>query len=267
MSSRIFKRALVTGASAGIGEAFARELAGRGTHLVLVARSADRLESLAGQLREQLGVEVEVLTADLTAEDDLARVEDRLRRADAPVDLLVNNAGFGTFGRFDRLDVSREEAEIRLNTLAPVRLTHALLPGLRARGGGGVLNVSSMASFQPVGRMATYGATKAFLTSFSEALHEELRGEGIHITALCPGFTRTEFQAAAGVEDASSAIPGPLWGEAPDVARDGIEGVARNRAIVVPGTLNKVGASVSSLSPSAVTRRVVHAGLRRGRRG
>jgi uncharacterized protein len=261
----VYKRALITGASAGIGEEFGRQLAGRGTHLVLVARSVDKLEDLAAQLREANGVEVEVLPADLTTEAGLATVEDRLRRVDAPVDLLINNAGFGTFGRFSRSDIDREESQIRLNALAPVRLTHALLPGLRARGGGGVLNVSSMAGFQPVGKMAAYGATKAFLNSFSEALHEELRGEDIHVTVLCPGFTKTNFQAVAGVEKASSTIPDLLWAEADAVARAGIEGVAKGRAVVVPGGANRVGAAISSLSPSAITRRVVHAGMRRGR--
>jgi uncharacterized protein len=262
----VYRRALITGASTGIGEAFARQLAARGAHLVLVARSEDRLAAIAAELREAHGVEVEVLPADLTTEAGLVDVEDRLRRADAPVDLLINNAGFGTFGRFSRSDIEREEEQIRLNSLAPVRLTHALLPGLKARGGGGVLNVSSMAAFQPVGRMAAYGATKAFLNSFSEALHEELRSEDIHVTVLCPGFTRTNFQAVAGVEDASSAIPALLWSEAEDVARRGLDAVADGRAVVVPGGANRVGAAISSLSPSAITRRVVHLGMRRGRR-
>ena len=266
MRPRVFKRALITGASGGIGEEFARQLAAHGTHVVLVARSEERLAELAAGLREANGVEVEVLAADLTTDAGLAGVEDRLRRADAPVDLLINNAGFGTFGRFSRSDIEREEGQIRLNTLAPVRLTHALLPGLRARGGGGVLNIASMAAFAPIGRMATYGATKAFLTSFSEALHEELRGEGINVTALCPGFTRTDFQAVAGVEEASKAIPTPLWGEADDVARSGIEGVASGRAVVVPGGVNRLGAVISTFSPSAITRRIVHGGLRRGSR-
>jgi uncharacterized protein len=262
----VYRRALITGASSGIGECLARQLAARGAHLVLVARSEDRLSVLAAELRDAHGVEVEVLTADLTVPEELGAVEERLRRVDAPVDLLVNNAGFGTFGRFQSLAPEGEEGQIRLNALAPVRLTHALLPGLRARGGGGVLNVASLAAFQPVPRMATYGATKAFLTSFSEALHEELRDEDIHVTVLCPGFTRTDFQQAAGVQNASQAIPDVLWAEADDVARSGIEAVAAGRAVVVPGGANKVGATISALSPSAITRRLVHVGMRRGGR-
>jgi uncharacterized protein len=205
MSQRRYTRALITGASSGIGEALARELAARHVDLVLVARSADRLAELADELHRAHDVDVELLPADLTDDDGLQAVEARLRQVDAPIDLLVNNAGVGQVGDFVDLDVDGAQQQIELNILAPVRLAHAALPGLRDRGGG-ILNVSSISANQPVPRMATYAATKAFLTSWSESLHEELRGSGVHVTALAPGFTRTGFVDAA--DAGTEAKPG-----------------------------------------------------------
>lgn len=262
---RIWTRALVTGASSGIGEAFARELAPRGTALTLVARSEDRLRALAAELSEGSMADVEVLPADLTDGADLARVEARIRDDATPIDLLINNAGFGTVGRFVELDLDREEAEIRLNVVAVMRLTHAALPGMRERAHGGVLNVSSMAGFQPTPMMATYGATKTFVTSFTEAVHEELRGSGVHATALCPGFTRTRFQEVAGAEAEASAVPGPLWDDPASVARIGLAAVDANRAIVVPGVANRATSAASRVLPTAVTRKVVALGARLSR--
>lgn len=262
---RLWTRALVTGASSGIGEAFARELAPRGTALVLVARSGDRLHALAEELRDSHAASVEVLPADLTDAEDLARVEARIRDDDEIVDLLINNAGSGSVGRFVKLDLEREEAQIRLNVVAVMRLTHAALPGMRQRQHGGILNVSSMAGFQPTPTMATYGATKTFVTSFTEAVHEELRGSGVHATVLCPGFTRTRFQAAAGVEEEASAIPDPLWDDATSVARLGLTAVSANRAVAVPGIANRATSAASRVLPTALTRKVVALGSRLGR--
>jgi uncharacterized protein len=262
MSVRRFTRALVTGASWGIGEALARELATRQVDLVLVARSADRLAALAQELRDRDGIEVEVLSADLTDEAALTRVEDRLRSADAPIDLLVNNAGVGQVGDFADLDIERAQQVIELNVVAPVRLTHAALPGLRERAGG-VLNVSSIGANQPVPRMATYAATKAFLTSWSESLHEELRGSGVHVTVLAPGFTRSNFVEAADADTPASKIPSFIWSDPADVAKAGLDGVARGRAVVTPGPLYAFGANVSSVTPSAVSRRVIGEVVRR----
>ncbi|HEY3241638.1 MAG TPA: SDR family oxidoreductase, partial [Acidimicrobiia bacterium] len=189
-----WERALVTGASGGIGEVLARRLAARGCHLVLVARTEPALEKLASELSAAHGVDVEVLPADLITEEGVAAVEARLAQDGAPpVDLLVNNAGYGSAGPFAELDPARVAGEVRLNVLALVRLTRAAVPGMVARGRGSVLNVSSVASLQPLPNMATYAATKAFVTSFSESLHEELRGRGVTVTALLPGFTRTGF--------------------------------------------------------------------------
>lgn len=256
-----WSRALVTGASSGIGEAFARRLAADGTDLVLVARRAGRLHALAAQLAP---VAVEVLVADLGDPADLARVEARLADTERPVDLLVNNAGFATSGSFADLPADGEELEVRVNVVAPLRLARAALPGMRARGRGGVVNVASLAAYQPYPYGATYGATKAFLASFSQALSEELRGSGVRVLALCPGFTRTEFQQTAGV--GTRGIPGRLWLSADRVAAAGLRALSSGRALTVPGAVNAAAAAVSKALPAAVTRRAVAAGARRRRR-
>src|SRR5258706_934916 len=226
--------ALITGASVGMGEQFARQLSERGHDVVLVARDAARLEALAKEIEGRNGARAEVLAADLTDAGQLDAVEARARQ----VDLLVNNAGFGTFGPFHTLDIATEIREINLNVMALVRLTHAAASGMVERGRGGILNVSSLAGSQPGPSNATYGATKAFVTSFTEAVHEELKGTGVSVTVLCPGFTHTEFQERANVP--AGSIPGFMWQEAPEVARPGLDGVAKNKAVVIPRTTNKV---------------------------
>jgi uncharacterized protein len=261
-TKRAFVRALVTGASSGIGEAIARELARRGTELVLVARSEDRLAELAAELQTDHGVEVELLPADLTDPVALATVEERLGDERAPIDLLVNNAGVGQVGRFEDLEVDGAEQQIALNVLAPVRLTHAALPQLH-RSAGGILNVSSLGANQPVPLMATYAATKAFLTSWGEALHEELRGTPVHVTTLAPGFTRTNFVVEADADVSASRVPSVVWADPASVARAGLDGVAWGRALVTPGTLSRLGATASAVTPPAVTRRVMGTVMRR----
>lgn len=241
--------ALVTGASAGIGEEFAQQLAARGHDLVLVARDRARLEALAKRLEEDHGAQCEVLAADLTKPDELARVEARAQS----VDLLVNNAGYGTFGSFAELDIDTEVREVQLNVIALMRLTHAAAGPMAERGRGGILNVSSLAGNQPGPLNATYSATKAFVTSFTEAVHEELKGTGVAVTALCPGFTHTEFQARASAP--ASDVPGFMWQEAPEVAQAGLDAVAKNRAVVIPGAVNKVLGNVAAVTPHAITRR------------
>jgi uncharacterized protein len=173
----------------------------------------------------------------------------------------VNNAGFGTFGSFHTLDLDTEIREINLNVIALVRLTHAAAAAMVERGRGGILNVSSLAGFQPGPSNGTYSATKAFVTSFTEAVHEELRGTGVSVTALCPGFTHTEFQSRANAP--AGSVPGFLWQEAPEVARAGLDGVAKNKAIVIPGTTNKVMGTLSAITPHAITRRLGGAILKR----
>jgi uncharacterized protein len=254
---RPFTRALVTGASGGIGEEIARELAARSVDLVLVARSGDALEQLATELGDERGVDVEVLTADLLDEDDRGRVERRLETSDDPVDLLVNNAGFGTSGPFLEDTADRAAAVIQLNAVVPTRLTRTILPRLVADRHGGVLNVSSMGGFQPVPGLGVYAATKAYVTSFTEAVHEELRGSGVRITALCPGFTRTGFIDTAGANEEASRLPGFVWQQAPAVARAGVDGVTAGKAIVVSGTRNQLTSLVSRSTPSVISRRVI----------
>ncbi len=248
------KQALVTGASSGIGEAFARRLARDGHHLVVVARGKTRLESLARELRHQHHVEVHVEAADLTRADDLQRLAERVAAAD-DLDLLVNNAGFGTIGRFDTLDSDTEEEEIRLNVVALVRLTRAALPAMLARGHGAIINVSSMAAFQPGPYMATYGATKAFVNSFTEAVYEELRGTGVKVQALCPGFTRTGFQERAHAD--ASALPSFAWMTPEPVVDASLAALQRNQLICVPGLGNQVVTRLAGAVPRAAVRRVV----------
>ncbi len=249
--------ALVTGASAGLGDEFARQLAARGHDLVLVARDRARLDALAKELSGQHGIDAEVLAADLTDATQLAAVEERARA----VDVLVNNAGFGTFGPFHTLDVDTETREVSLNVVALLRLTHAAAAGMVERGSGGILNVSSLAGFQPGPANATYGATKAFVTSFTEAVHEELAGTGVAVSVLCPGFTHTEFQERAKVP--ASGVPGVMWQNPPEVVRAGLDGLAKNRAIIIPGAVNKLLGNLSVVMPHAITRRAGAAVLKR----
>ncbi|TML39437.1 MAG: SDR family oxidoreductase [Actinobacteria bacterium] len=245
---------LITGASSGIGLAFARRLAADGHDLVLVARREGRLKELADELAAGHAVTTEVLAADLTDADDLARVEARVAEQTRPVELLINNAGFGTFGSFAELPIDQEEREIRLNVLALVRLTRAAVGAMTARGQGGIINVSSVASFQAGPYNATYSATKAFVTSFTEAVHEELRGTGVKVMALCPGFTRTEFQETANAEGAG--VPSLLWQTPEPVVRSALRDLRRGAAVSVPGVHNKMAAMLSQLAPRALTRRV-----------
>lgn len=254
------RSALVTGASAGIGLAFAERLARDQYDLIVVARSRDRLEEIAKRLREERGVAVEVLAADLTQAEQLRLVERRV--ADDPtLDLLVNNAGFGTQGRFAELDADREEEEIRLNVVALVRLTRAALPHMLERGRGEIVNVSSMAGFYPGPYVATYGATKAFVTSFTEAIAGEIAGSGVRIQALCPGFTRTEFQERANID--ASKVPAFAWMSADAVVDASLAALARGDVVVVPGGLNKAMHASTSVLPRSLVRRVMAAASKR----
>jgi short-subunit dehydrogenase len=248
--------ALVTGASAGIGTVFAQRLAADGYDLVLVARDRERLEKLAAELP----TDVEVLAADLTDAADLARVE---ARCAAGLDVLVNNAGFGTAGDFAELDVDGEEREIRLNVLALMRLTHAAVGPMVARGSGGILNVSSLAGYQPGPWNATYAATKAFVSSFTQAVHEEVKGKGVTVTLLCPGFTRTEFQERAGLRREGG--PAFLWQGPEPVVDTGLRALRRRSAVAVPGWHNRVAAVFSQVVPQSFSRQVSKAIMRRAK--
>jgi short-subunit dehydrogenase len=246
--------ALVTGASSGLGEGFARRLAGRGHELVLVARRTDRLERLATELRAVSGAGVEVLGADLETTVGRNRVAGRLSGG-GPW-LLVNNAGFGTRGRFVEQDQRREAAEITVNALAVHQLMRAALPGCVEARSGGVLNVASSAAFQPIPHMATYAATKAFVLHLTEAVACELQGGGVRVMALCPGPTRTEFGEIAGVAEDFDRI-GPLSMSADRVVGAALKAFDRGDVICVPGIVNLAGATGVRLLPRFAVRRVL----------
>lgn len=254
------RRALVTGASAGIGKAFAEALAADRYDLVLVARNRERLEELARTLEHTHAVSVEVDPADLTEAAALGKIEARIA-ADPQLDLVINNAGFGTVGPFAELDADGEEQEIRLNVVALVRLTRAALPQMIARKSGSIINVSSLAAMQPGPANATYAATKAYVNSFTEALHEELRGTGVYVQALCPGFTHTEFQDRAGVD--KNEVPAIAWMSAEAVVEASLAAMRRRQLICIPGVLNRLMATLVGLSPRALVRWVVGRGATR----
>ncbi len=246
--------ALVTGASAGIGRAFAAGLAARGHDLVLVARDADRLEELAAELCATRGVAADVLAADLLTDSGVTSVATRLADVDHPVDLLVNNAGFGTYGRFAELDVAHEVQEVELNVVALLRLTHAALGAMERRGAGAILNVASLAAYQPNPISATYGATKAFVHSFTHAVREEARATGVTVMLVCPGYTHTEFHDRAGL--GPTDVPEFIWQSADTVVAAALRDLERGRSVSIPGLLNQTAAAMSSMAPAGITRRV-----------
>jgi short-subunit dehydrogenase len=245
--------ALVTGATAGIGREFARQLSVRKHDVVLVARDADRLDGLARDLERAYGTRPEALPADLVTEKGLAAVEARIGETERRVDIVVNNAGFTTFGQFSENDVDREEDEIRLNVLALVRLTHAALAVMEPRRAGAVVNISSLAAYQPSPTSATYSATKAFVNSFTQAIHEEARPRGVRVLLVCPGYTHTEFHERAGL--GAPGAPEFFWQTPEQVVTAALRDLDRGRAVSFPGMLNRTLAAVSSVMPAGITRR------------
>ena len=241
--------ALITGASAGLGVDFARQLSAEGHRLVLVARRLDRLEALAAELGNARAVAcdlsqpgaVAMLMADLAANDEI-------------VETLVNNAGFGMWGRFFGLDARQQREMVDLNVGALTELTRAVAPGMVERKQGRILNLASTAAFQPGPRMAVYFATKAYVLSLTEALHEELKPHGISVSALCPGPTKTEFGDVAGFS--GNGTFNRMSASSASVARIGLHGLARNKAVVIPGLLNKAGAQGHRLLPRSVLRKI-----------
>jgi short-subunit dehydrogenase len=242
--------ALITGASSGIGEEFARQLAARGYGLFLVARREDRLRSLAADVERDYGVRAEFATCDLADEAERAKLPDTVAAAGRDVDILVNNAGFTTVGDVHE-NPDRQMGMIKVNIEALVDLTTKWLPGMCRRGGGAVINVASVAAFQPIPVQAVYAATKAFVLSFTEATSSELKGTGVTMTALCPGPVATEFTEAGGFKKES---PGPswIWSSAEDVAKAGIEGADKGRRVVIPGLGNRFTAELGRHGPRSI---------------
>jgi short-subunit dehydrogenase len=244
------RTALVTGASSGIGDAFAEVLAAHGYDLVVTARRADRLEDLAARLAARYNVRVTTIPADLSEPDACERLCDEITRRDIDVDMLVNNAGYGLPGAYDSHAWERHQRFLRVLVLAVTELSHRLLPGMLERGHGRIINVASLAGLLPAPAGHTlYAASKAFLVRFSEALAHEVRGRGVHVTALCPGFTSSEFHDVTGTRKTVSRLPAFMWMRAADVAREGYEAVEAGVPALVTGRVNRTIALAGRLLP------------------
>ncbi|MFC4606521.1 SDR family NAD(P)-dependent oxidoreductase [Streptomyces maoxianensis] len=236
--------ALITGATAGIGAAFARRLAAEGHNLVLVARDTKRLQEQATELHDRHGIEAEVLTADLSEDDGIGAVEKRLSDPKSPVDLLVNNAGFGNKGRYLEVSMADELTMLKVHCEAVLRLTSAAAESMRDRGRGGVVNVASVAAFVPRG---TYGASKAWVVQFTQGAARDLEGSGVRLMALCPGFVRTEFHERAGM--GTENIPGWMWLDADKVVSAALADLARGKSLSIPDPRYKALMGVVKLAP------------------
>ncbi|SEU35987.1 SDR family NAD(P)-dependent oxidoreductase [Stigmatella erecta] len=247
--------ALITGASAGLGEQFAERFAQGGHDVILVARTASRLEALATRLEQAHGGKVHVLPADLARPEAPARIFEEVRARGLEVEYLVNNAGFGSSGAFLDQAVEREAEMVEVNCTALLKLTHLFAQPMRARRSGRILNIASTAGFQPGPYMATYYATKAFVVSFSEALAHELRGTGVTVTCHCPGATHTEFASRASIEK-TRLFQRPGVAAAPDVAADAYAAMMKGRVLAVHGLVNWLGTVGVRFGPRALVRSI-----------
>lgn len=243
---------LITGASSGIGADIARELARRGHGVTLVARREERLHELAEELSGAHGIRAETVGADVADPDGRSSVVQALRERGLTVDVLANNAGYGSGGRFQELDMESEQKMVSLNVDALHSLCAHFVPEMVGRGRGAILNVASTVAFQPLPRQATYAATKAFVLSFTEALHADLHGTGVTATALCPGATRTEFFEVGGMSSEASKAPDFAMTDSPEVARAAVEGLERGKRVVIPGAFNRVSAVSGRMTPRSV---------------
>jgi short-subunit dehydrogenase len=261
-TTRRRRTALITGASSGIGEQLTRRFAGNGFDLVLVARTEHKLHELGRSLVDAHGIQSTVIAADLSDPVSPARVVAQLEDDGIHVDALVNSAGVATYGRFVDLDLEGELRMLQVNVVALTHLTRLLLPGMVSRRSGRILNVASTAAFMPGPLMAVYYASKAYVLSFSEALTDELRGSGVSVTALCPGPTRTGFQARAHMEDSRLVHDRQLM-DAAAVARAGYAGLIAGDTVVIPGMRNRVQAFLPRLLPRAIVRRAVRSAQER----
>lgn len=258
--------ALISGASAGIGAEIARRLAARGWGVTLVARRERQLRELAAELAGEHGVRAEAIAADLGDGAGRELVATAVEELGLTVEVLVNNAGFGDSGSAHRADRERLLEMVRLNCEALVDLQGRYAPGMAERGRGAICNVASVAAFQPMPGTAAYGATKAFVLSFSEATHAELGRKGVTVTALCPGPVKTEFATAAGIGVAERRLPGFLWTPAEEVAREAVEGMEKGKRVVVPGLLNRATALTGQHSPRMLALPLTDRVWRRGTR-
>ncbi len=248
--------ALITGASAGLGAEFARQLAARGADLVLVARGAEALEALAAELRQKHGVAVEVLIADLSEAEEVERVAARFVDRSAPIDLLVNNAGFGLPLRFADNDIADEVRHLRVHVEATMRLMHAALRAMRGRGGR-IINVASVAGF--ISR-STYSACKGWVIGFSRWANDEYARDGVTVTAVCPGFTHTSFHERMGLAAGEEGVPAIGWLDARDVVREALGDAARGKAVSVPSLRYKIAVALTRMLPRGFISRVARRG-------
>lgn len=249
---------LITGASSGIGAAFARKLAARGRNVLLVARSEDKLIALCNELGRLTSVRAQYLTIDLEQPDAAAQLFEETQKRELEIDMLINNAGFGSMGDFTKLDLNRELEMIQLNIRALVDLTHRFLPPMRERQRGTIINVSSTAGFQAVPYMATYAATKAFVLSFSEALWDENRKHGVNVMALCPGVTETNFFEASGIDrPPMRTIQTPE-----EVVETALRALHRKKGLVISGWTNLLTVEAERFVPRSVVTRVAGKALR-----
>ncbi|WP_312167167.1 SDR family oxidoreductase [Microbacterium sp.] len=248
--------ALITGASAGLGAEFARQLARRRADLILVARSVEALDHIASEIRSEFGVAVEVLVADLADERDVERVAARLRDTSDPVDLLVNNAGFGLPLQFADNDVDDEVRHLRVHVEASMRLMHAALQTMRGRGGR-IINVASVAGF--ISR-STYSACKAWLIGFSRWANLEYARDRVSVTAVCPGFTHTSFHERMGLPPGQEGVPAFMWLDARDVVREGLRDAARGRSVSIPSFRYRAIVMLAAVLPDSVTSGVARRG-------
>ena len=251
-ATAVRRTALVTGASAGIGTAFARHLAAEKYDLILVARRADRLEELATELRRKHGVLAEVIAADLSDPASPAAIVDRADELGMPIDVLVNNAGLSSSTKFSDTPWESVAAELQLMVIAVTELTHRVIPDMKARRWGRIVNLSSLAAVSPPGEGLLYTGIKTYVLNMSQSLDMELKPHGIHVTALCPGFTHSEFHDVMGTRDAADRLPGFMWQEPEDVVREGWAAVTAGKPVCIPGVFNKASAAAMRPIPGRI---------------
>jgi len=244
MKKRLFKSAMVSGASSGIGESYARLLASLGYDLMIIARRKDRLESISEEIKNEYGVSVTVLQGDLCSENDVSRIE-KIARDSNDLSVLINNAGFGTLGPFVDVDINKSLNMIDLHVTAPTRLVKAALPGMIARREGVIVNVASAAPFLPVSGNVIYNGTKSYLIAFSECLQLEVKDAGIRVQALCPGFTRTGFHSVDEYKNVDfSTIPAFLWTTSDKVVAQSWQALGKKKVVFIPGAITRLTCTV-----------------------